>query len=59
MCWNYNDKIEFDSIEKDKNVIYRWIEIEKLDEFDIRPDNIKEMLEGLEKRIIKFFKCEG
>ena len=56
---SYNDKIEFDSIEKDKNVIYRWIEIEKLDEFDIRPDNIKDMLEGLEKEVIKFFKCEG
>ena len=55
----YNDKIEFDSIEKDKNVIYRWIEIEKLDEFEVRPDNIKEQIDGLNKGIIKFFKCEG
>lgn len=56
---SYNDKVEFDSTEKDKNVIYRWIEIEKLNEFEIRPDNIKEMLDGLEKGIIKFFKFEG
>ena len=55
----YNDKIEFDSIEKEKNVIYRWIEIEKLDEFEVRPDNIKEQIDGLNKGIIKFFKCEG
>lgn len=55
----YDDLEEFESIEIGKNVIYRWIEIDKLDEFEIRPDNIKEQLEEKKKGNMTFFKCEG
>lgn len=57
----YDDKIEFDSIEKkeeNKKVIYRWIEKSKLDDFEIRPDNIKEQLEKVEKGEMSFYECE-
>lgn len=55
----YDDLEEFESIEIGKNVIYRWIDIEKLDKFEIRPDNIKEQLEEKKKGNMTFFKCEG
>lgn len=54
----YDDKIEFDSIEENKNVIYRWIEKSKIDDFEIRPDNIKKQIEKVEKGEMSFYKCE-
>ena len=53
-----DDKIEFDSIEENKNVIYRWIEKSKIDDFEIRPDNIKKHIEKVEKGEMSFYKCE-
>lgn len=50
---------EFDGIEVGKNVVYRWIEIDRLSEFEIRPDNIKEQIEDMKNKVMRFYKCEG
>lgn len=51
----YENKEEFESIEKDKNVIYRWINIENIDDYRIRPDNVKELIKGYIDNKIMFF----
>ena len=35
---------EFDGIEEGKNIIYKWIDVNKIKEIDIKPDYLKEKL---------------
>ena len=51
----YENKEEFESIEKGKNVVYRWIDVENIDDYEIRPDNVKELINGYIDNKILFF----
>ena len=51
----YDDLEEFGSVEIEKNVIYRWIKLDEIDNFEIRPNNIKEQLENMRYENISFY----
>ena len=51
----YEKKEEFESIEKGKNVVYRWVDVENIDDYEIRPDNVKDIIKGYLENKILFF----
>ena len=55
----YDDLDEFDSIEKGKNIIYKWIKIDDLNKVEVRPSNINKQIENLKNnRIDTYIACD-
>lgn len=54
----YDGLDEFESVEIGKDVIYKWIDLDKIDDYDIRPDNIKKQIEDLKNNKITFFSID-
>ena len=46
---NIINKEEFDGIEKDKNIIYRWFDISEIKDAKIKPDYLKEKLVNMKE----------
>lgn len=51
--WILKDN-EFDGIEKDGNLIFKWFKMSELDKAPIKPDFLKEQLENINKKELQF-----
>ena len=45
---------EFDGIEKQENLVFKWFELEELGTAPIKPDFLKEQLENINKKELQF-----
>lgn len=52
--WIFANKYEFKGIEENKKIIFKWIDIDKLDLTPLKPDFLKEQLKNINKKVVQF-----